>query len=97
MDLVQLALSWQKKTTSTALDVVLDDQGKPVSPVTLQKQLGGDISFNDLSGASSSTLPSPELPARKVITKNDGENDADEEEEESDDGTLESIDSFPFI
>lgn len=57
MDLVQMALSLNK----TKIDAVVDEQGKPISPVTLQKQLGGVISTSDLSDGGSTTNTSSSI------------------------------------
>lgn len=65
MDLVQMALSAVKK-----VEAVVDEQGKPISPVTLQKQLGTPFYCSDMSDSTRSLLypGSPSSPGNSSVT-----------------------------
>ena len=101
MDLVQMALGTVANSGNKS-KVLVDGNGKPVSPVTLQKmQLEsatsskGSLSPSSASASSPKVVP-PELPPRnKSGEEADSENDENDSEEDED--AMESIDSFPFI
>lgn len=100
MDLVQMALGTVAAASNPGnkTKVLVDGNGKPVSPVTLQKmQLESSSSVysssTDSSGTSVKMTP-PELPPRNKSGE-EADSEADDSEDEED--VMESIDSFPFI
>ena len=100
MDLVQMALGTVAAANSgNKSKVLVDGNGKPVSPVTLQKMqlesTSSVYSSTSSSGVSTKSVP-PELPPRNKSGE-EADSEADDSEEEDDDDVMESIDSFPFI
>lgn len=100
MDLVQMALGTVAAASNSGnkTKVLVDGNGKPVSPVTLQKmQLESSSSvyssITNSSGTSIKMTP-PELPPRNKSGE-EADSEADDSEDEED--VMESIDSFPFI
>lgn len=98
MDLVEMALGTVAAANAgNRSKILVDGNGKPVSPVTLQKmQLESSstvYSSTNSSGTSVKLVP-PELPPRNKSGE-EADSEADDSDDEED--VMESIDSFPFI